>query len=81
MLLHVLARVLLHMLVQTVHWFGLARVVKHVLARVLLHVLAYYSKTCVLDHAHLRRTVSKPKVEVKTFSHYYTDHDSVTCVL
>ena len=35
----------------------------------------------VLDHAHLRRTVSKPKVEVKTFSHYYTDHDSVTCVL
>ena len=34
----------------------------------------------VIDQAHLR-TTAKLQAEVKTYSHYYSDHDSVTCTL
>ena len=35
----------------------------------------------IIDQAHLRSSATKMQAEVKTFSHYFTDHDSVTCVL
>ena len=36
----------------------------------------------ILDQAHLRRTdVNVMATPVKTYSHYFSDHDSVTCIL
>ena len=36
----------------------------------------------LLDHAHLRQSKGhKRNAEVKTFTHYYSDHDSVTVIL
>ena len=36
----------------------------------------------ILDQAHLRRSdVNVMQTIVKTFSHYFTDHDSVTCIM
>ena len=38
--------------------------------------------TCVLDQVHLRQSKKgKKNAEVKTFTHYYSDHDSVTVIL
>ena len=35
----------------------------------------------IIDQAHLRKSVAKLEAEVQTYSHYYTDHDSLTVVL
>ena len=35
----------------------------------------------IIDQAYLRSSATKMQAEIKMFSHYYTDHDSVTCVL
>ena len=36
----------------------------------------------LLDHAHLRQSRNhKKNAEVKTFTHYFSDHDSVTVIL
>lgn len=36
----------------------------------------------ILDQAHLRQSkTGKKNAEVKTFTHYYSDHDSVTVIL
>merc|ERR1712112_608653 len=35
----------------------------------------------IIDHAYLRSSMTKLQAEVKTFSHYFSDHDSVTCIL
>ena len=34
----------------------------------------------IIDHAYLRNNVTKLPAETKTFSHYFSDHDSITCV-
>ena len=35
----------------------------------------------IIDQAHLRTSVTEMQAEIKLFSHYYSDHESVTCVL
>ena len=35
----------------------------------------------IIDQAYLRNNVTKRQADVKTYSHYYSDHDSITCVL
>ena len=35
----------------------------------------------IIDQAHLRSSVTKLQADVRTYSNYFSDHDSVTCVL
>ena len=35
----------------------------------------------IIDQAHVRTSLTKLQAEVNTYSHYYSDHDSVTVVL
>ena len=35
----------------------------------------------IIDQAYLRSSATKIQAEIKMYSHYFTDHDSVTCVL
>ena len=35
----------------------------------------------LLDHAHLRHSKDKKNAEVKTSTHYFSDHDSVAVIL
>ena len=46
------------------------------------HFWKHFSFTGILDQAHLRQSrKAKKNAEVKTFTHYYSDHDSVTIIL